>query len=466
MLYFETMGKRFLRSELAPALIVAAAVCCVLASCRTLGVQFVPGPSVVSFPLVEDGSLEIDGAVIAPAGIRGDVMFVATRKGFVYAVGMTSRRVLWRFDAKQPLREPPEIGERLVYIREDPDILCALDSMGHAAFTMRLPALPATAVREYRGRLYFGSADGRLFALDPEAAGRTVWEFRAAGPVRVEPAFSAGRIFFAAGNGLIHAVDSNGKVLWTFDPHGAVDAAPGTGGGRVYFGTAAGDFYALEEATGRRKWVFKLGAAPVHPARVTGDRIVLAASNSVVYCFSAKGGEILWWRNVPARIVYQPVIANGTVLLTGLGPDLLAVELVTGKPSGHYSLSEELLSGPLWVPPRLVLLESSASDEPSRVLFLGPDVRLSAAAEPPSLSSPHNAVEVKAATAGFDHPFYEFFLAENGRPDLRQGPSIKDSWTWHPAKAGCYTIIVRAFDRLQSRETRLRFIVENGSGKN
>ena len=424
-----------------------------------------PGPSIVSFPLVETGTVAVDGSFAGPARIRGDVLYLSTQEGLVYAVGMTSRRILWRFASKDPQPEAPEIGKDYVYVRDAPGLLIALDTHGRAALTLKLPARPATSVREYRGRLYFGSGDGRLICLDPGAGGGPVWDFKASGPVVAGPEFSGERIFVADARGKFYAVDLVGKRLWTFDPGSPVTAAPASAGGRVYFGTAAGDFYALDEATGKKKWIFRLGAAPSHPACVSGDRLVLAAANSVVYCFSARGGEILWWRNVPARIVHAPVVANGTVLLTGLGPGLMGVDLATGKPSGLFGLDEEPVAEPVWIPPRLAVLESPAPDGRSRIALLAPDVRLSAGAEPTVLSAPGKAVEIKAASSGFDHPLYEFYVVEDGRLDRRQGPSARDSWTWRPPKAGAYTLSVRAFDRFQSREARLRLVVENGPGK-
>jgi outer membrane protein assembly factor BamB len=75
--------------------------------------------------------------------------------------------------------------------------------------------------------IYFGSADGCLYALDP--AGRLIWRFDSGAPVRSSPAIGLDEhgneiIYFGSGNGRIYALNADGSLRWVFnttpdDPH-------------------------------------------------------------------------------------------------------------------------------------------------------------------------------------------------------------------------------------------------------
>jgi len=434
-------------------------------SCRISGPKIVPGPSFISFPLVEWGSLDIPGPVNPPARLRGDTAYLSTPRGAVIALSVSAVRVVWTFETGAAVPAPPEVGENHVYVRDDRNVLHILDLAGRLTAEIPLPAPPSTRVREYLGTLYFGTADGRALAVAPEAGSRTAWEFRAGTPLRSGPVFSGGRAFFGGEDGHVLALDRNGNQAWTFAAQGAVAAEPAVAGGRVYFGTSEGFYYSLDEATGKKRWAFKLDGEPLHAPRALADRVVFAVSTSVVYCLSRGNGEILWWRTVPSRVVYEPVLAGQCVFLSGASPELAAYDLIEGHRTGEYRAGADLLAGPVWVPPRLLLLEAGPSPDASRLVILSRDAVLTVGAVPASLKSPGRPVEFKASAAGFDGPVYEFYLEENGARTLMRGPSAKNSWTWRPGKPGSYRVIVRAFDRVLSREAGLLFTVEKPPGK-
>ncbi len=71
--------------------------------------------------------------------------------------------------------------------------------------------------------LYFGSADGVFYALDSE--GRLRWKYDSGDPIRSSPALGAGPggepdaiVYFGSGNGRLYALDArSGRRRWSFD---------------------------------------------------------------------------------------------------------------------------------------------------------------------------------------------------------------------------------------------------------
>jgi hypothetical protein len=101
----------------------------------------------------------------------------------------------------------------------------------------------------------------------------------------------------------------------------------------------------------------------------------LAASDSIVYRLNARSGEILWWRAVPSRIVYKPVVADGLVLVSALSPDVSGYDLRGGYGIGSYRAAGDLLAGARWVSPYLFVIESDPASTGERIVFLRRDRR-------------------------------------------------------------------------------------------
>jgi outer membrane protein assembly factor BamB len=130
--------------------------------------------------------------------------------------------------------------------------------------------------------VYFGSDDGKLWAIDLEgcAPAEGDWPFITGGPVRSSPAERGGIIYVSSdldigalrgAQGQVLALTSTGKLLWRFVTGGAVKSSPAVGtDGTTYVGADDGNLYAIG-TDGRLKWAF-----PGQPEIRTGFSIVIA----------------------------------------------------------------------------------------------------------------------------------------------------------------------------------------------
>jgi outer membrane protein assembly factor BamB len=179
-----------------------------------------------------------------------------------------------------------------------------------------------------------------------------------------------GNVALRAEGSRLTAVDPSGAELWETAVEGRISAAPTVRGSRVYFGTAARMFLCLDASAGRVKWRRRLQGAPIHAAVVIGKTVVVAASNSVVYRLSAKGGSILSWEAVPSRIVYEPAAAGTLVLISSATPTLVALDPRTGKRAGQYEAPGLLACGAVWAPPFVVVFVEDQDSGRQRIIFL------------------------------------------------------------------------------------------------
>ena len=180
---------------------------------------------------------------------------------------------------------------------------------------------------------------------------------------------TAGPVLVHDGDGRLRAT-LEGRRLWEFQAAGAIPADPVVAKGRVYFGDSERTFYCLSLATGRLKWKRRLQGAPLHPALVFGRRLIVAASNSVVYILSARGGSILSWESVPSRLLYGPAAAGPVVLVSSASPTVLALDPRTGEQVGRYDASGPLDAGAVWWPPFVVLAVEDPDTGRQRLVFL------------------------------------------------------------------------------------------------
>jgi outer membrane protein assembly factor BamB len=267
-----------------------------LAACAVPSRRPLIDPFPLRFPLVEAGSLEIEGRVAGQPYARDGIVYFATDDGSLTAVVVPSRSVLWR---RRAAGGPGEATDEKKSVSAD----------------------PTGPVLRVEGE--------RLLAFD--AAGTLLWEFAADGTIAAEPTVSSGHI---------------------------------------YFGTENRRFYCLNAATGKAKWRRRLQGAPLHPAVIGGGTVVVAASNSVIYFLSARGGSILSWENVPSRLVYPLAAAGPLVLVTSASPEVTALEVKTGRRIGHHLASGPLVACAVWSPPYVVLFLENAESGRQRLVFL------------------------------------------------------------------------------------------------
>jgi len=275
-------------------LLVIAALGLSFMSCAVPSRKPLVDPFPLRFPLVEAGTLEIEGYVVGQPWAQDGIVYYATREGYLTAVVASSRSVLWR---RIDPAGPADTGDR--------------------------------PFPEDQKRLALRAEGSGLQAFDGE--NKLIWEFAADGPITVDP-----------------------TVL----------------DGRLYFGTENRRFYCLNAATGKVKWRRRLQGAPLHPAVISGGTVVVAASNSVIYLLSARGGSILSWETVPSRVVYELAAAGPLVIVSSASADVTALDIKTGKTAGHYLASGPLLTGAVWSPPYVAVFLEDAESGRQRIVFL------------------------------------------------------------------------------------------------
>ena len=115
--------------------------------------------------------------------------------------------------------------------------------------------------------------------------GKEKWSFSAAAGIRSSAAVSNGRVYFGSDDGQLYALDGEtGEEKWVFDAFNAVSSSPAIAGGLVYFADRSGTVHALDIETAEEQWSFDT-VRPVIPISLTPAAIVPSPvpSDGVLY---------------------------------------------------------------------------------------------------------------------------------------------------------------------------------------
>ncbi len=217
----------------------------------------------------------------------------------------------------------------------------------------------------YNDTLYFGAADGKLWAVDT-AGGTAKWKYASDGPVKSAPIIHAGIIYFGSDDGQLYAFDlSTDQPLAPFEASGPIQSTPAIWKDYVFVSSQDGYVYALQRTSsgfrmvwraqittaymklfsspvvyrgqvlvsannllialdaqrGTRRWTFKAGDLITGSPAVRGRRAYIGSRDGVVYCIDATRGSAIWrFPEDGSRgpIQSSPVLA-GDVLLVRSG---------------------------------------------------------------------------------------------------------------------------------------------------
>ena len=247
-----------------------------------------------------------------------------TQRGFVAAIAVRGGRILWRYPAGAVESSPLLVGRRL----------------------------------------YFGSWDHHLYALDVSGRRpRLLWRFEADDEVNTSPAYSGGRIFFGTDGGRIYAVDARtGRAVWRGEAYARLGrreyfyATPAVAYGRVYAGNTDGNVYAFGAGTGRLLWSSHAGSYVYTAPAIWNSTVYVGSYDGHFYAFDAATGALRWRYDAGASIHGAPSVIDGLVYFAtcgtcgahgsryaALGPRATyALDARTGRlvwkfPAGHYS---------------------------------------------------------------------------------------------------------------------------------
>ncbi|OGO36813.1 MAG: hypothetical protein A2W35_01935 [Chloroflexi bacterium RBG_16_57_11] len=262
---------------------------------------------------------EAEDRYIAKALVMGDLVYVGSADGNLYAIGLDGTE-RWRFTTGHAIWGPPATDGKTLYVASMDHHIYALDPQsGEQIWATedlggQLVAQPALSTN---GVLYVGAfgsrtenpdKGSRLVAVD-SSNGQILWSQPTLGWVWATPLLNEDVLYFGDTEGFIYAFNAeDGKTLWSRQVDTGVNrailGAPVILGDRLYFGSKAGLLYIVNLADG--------GPAVASPIQIGGeiladlvaveDKILIAPTgleNTLLMAVNSDG--LTQWTFIPQK---------------------------------------------------------------------------------------------------------------------------------------------------------------------
>lgn len=162
------------------------------------------------------------------------------------------------------------------------------------------------------GRVFFGSYDGKMYAIDANTTGgavaQTLWSYPTGGAIFNSAAVDNNLVFFGSDDGYLYAVRADtGALVWKYQTGAGIWTAPLVVNSTVYFGSRDGYFYALNENPGNvndpatiLKWRTNTGSPVLNSAAYSAKQnlVYFGSENMKAYALDANSGAVRWQKNL------------------------------------------------------------------------------------------------------------------------------------------------------------------------
>ena len=282
----------------------------------------------------------IAAAPVTSPLLTGEHVVIAHSPGVIVAHRVLDGELVWKSDLNP---EQPLVADATTLFVASGEAIHAL-RLTDGTVAWRAPAGALTAPLLAKGGWVVAATAGKLTTLRA-SDGSTVWSADA--PLQREAAAISGNtLFVPSTDGYMRAFDlGTGKRIWE-QPLAGQPAEPVVIGDRVLFGAADKAFYSLSATSGEQHWRFAVGASIRGRAASDGERVYFTALDNVLRAHDFRNGSQKWARGLRFRPLAGPVVAGGTIFVSGPNNEILMFRTLSGSPAGAVTFPAKLAVGP------------------------------------------------------------------------------------------------------------------------
>ncbi len=242
---------------------------------------------------------------LSSPALSDGILYVGSTNRSFYTYDLYSGKLLWRFDAENPLEAAPAVTGDLVCFGSGGGVLRCLDKKSGAerwSFQAKSEIMSSPIIEG--DRLYISSSDDRFYALSLKN-GEKIWSYYRSPYQTVtprltsSPAYFDNKIYDLFSDGVLVCLKADtGKELWSrkvvknFDSSDKTRRTPLALNGMVYMIDGSNEILALDAVTGELKDTYNIIKAYDFVFR--DKRTLVVAGSDQVVALDTVNGSILW----------------------------------------------------------------------------------------------------------------------------------------------------------------------------
>lgn len=169
------------------------------------------------------------------------------------------------------------------------------------------------------------------------------WVFKCKDAVESAPAVAAGEglVFVSCLDKNLYALDlATGQKRWHAEL-GPMKASPAFADGRVYVGTLDGKFHAIDAKTGQKLWAIEAGGEIHAAANFHQGNVLFGCHDATLYCYKPDGTKV-WALAIDGPINAAAPVVGDVTFVTGCSDGkLYVVDLKQGRVLDTVTLNDQ-----------------------------------------------------------------------------------------------------------------------------
>jgi outer membrane protein assembly factor BamB len=235
------------------------------------------------------------GAIVGSPVVVGDILYVGSSDGNLYALDAVYGEKKWEFNTGGKIWTSPVVEDGVIYISNYEKKLFAVSAdSGTMIWSAELPSSIASSPSVSADSIFVGTFDNRLYAVD-KTTGSVKWDFQGDNWFWSTPVVQGDTVYAGCLDNKVYAINVNtGKEEWQFVADAPIVSNPVLADNLIIVASQAGDLYVLESDSGNLVRSINIGSAVMAPLLVDGNLVYVHAGNFCVYGVNVETGQKVW----------------------------------------------------------------------------------------------------------------------------------------------------------------------------
>ncbi len=309
----------------------------------------------------------VSGPIVASPLLYKEIVYICcANNDTVYKLNVQTGALISKFvvtiGSGYNVTATPVADGNLIYMTTSNGTIFAFDTGSGAiawSFTAAAPITSSPTV--YNGYVYFGGMDGNVYCLDKtlgSAATTGNWTYTAVPTVpgysvqfSSSPAMNDSLLFIGCNDSMVLSIYTTGTVAgtlkWAYKTKGAVNSSPTLYGGACIFGCADFHIYSIDIADDVPRWIDSANSDVNSSPFAYNNMIYIGSNDYNLYCVNAINGGLKWKFKSFGIIKSSPIAYNGVVYVGSYDKNLYALDTATGSIKWQYNINGQMECSPV-----------------------------------------------------------------------------------------------------------------------